>query len=120
MALATVFASLFHKGTNSTYFVRASVVHKITFLPLSEVSNGPDKSAFTLWFGSVGCRSDVSRVDGRQSTLQCIWHQWQDSRWTEMSSIHARPVVALKEVLLCFVDAIMPNKQIPMSFGEDF
>jgi hypothetical protein len=33
------------------------------------------------------------------------------------ASIHARPVIALKEVLLCFVDAIMPDQQISMGIG---
>jgi len=32
-------------------------------------------------------------------------------------SILARPVIAMKEALLCFVDTIMPDQQISMGIG---
>jgi hypothetical protein len=54
MAFATVAASLFWSGTNSTYFARASVMYKINFLPPSEVFNSSNRLACTRWFGSVG------------------------------------------------------------------
>ncbi len=55
MVSATVLASLLGRGTNLTYFVRASVMHQINFLPQSIVFKGPKWSAWTRWFGSVGC-----------------------------------------------------------------
>jgi hypothetical protein len=64
IASATVLASLLGRGTNVTYFVRASVMHKINFLPLSAVFKGPKRSAWTRWLGSVGCGKDNSKVGG--------------------------------------------------------
>ena len=45
-ASVTVVASLFGIATNSTYFVNASVITKINFLPFSEVFSG---LAVVLW-----------------------------------------------------------------------
>ena len=48
IASATVSASLFGKATNSTYLVKASVMHKMYFLLLPEALRGPNRSAWTL------------------------------------------------------------------------
>ncbi len=47
IASATVAASLFGKATNLTYLVNASVMHKMNFLPLSDVLSGPNRLAWT-------------------------------------------------------------------------
>jgi hypothetical protein len=42
-------------------FLKASVIHKINFLTLSDVLRRPKMSAWTHWFVSVGCGSDNNK-----------------------------------------------------------
>ena len=76
-ASAMVFASLLSITISLTYFVKASVVHKIYFFPLPDTTKNPKRSASTLWF------SCVHRGNGKSNTgfvwslvlLNChFWH----------------------------------------------
>ncbi len=75
IASTTVAASLFGKATNSTYLVKASVIQRINFFPLSEVLSGPNKSVCTICPGSVGRGSGDRSVGRGQSSRHLIWQR---------------------------------------------
>ena len=70
-------ASLFGKATNSAYLVNASVMHKINFFCEPDVRKGPNKSAWILWLGSVGCGSEVTSSGCGFESFFRNWHLWQ-------------------------------------------
>ena len=83
-AEATVPASLFGTATNSTYFVKASVMQRRYFFSPLEVFKGPNKSAWILWFGSVHWGRGVSSCGGFLFGF-VNWHLWHFCKWSEMS-----------------------------------
>ncbi len=85
MAAVMETASLFSKATSSTYFVKASVIQSMNFLPLSEVFSGPKRSACTHWPGSVGSGNGDRSIGGGQLLWHQSWHRWQLLRWVAMS-----------------------------------
>ncbi len=118
MASALVGASLFCRAPNSTYFVKASVTQSINFLPLSEVFKGPNRSACTLWPGSVGWGSGDRRV-GRRSIVAAPNLAMVAAFEVGCDvGVHARPVKALHQSFFHFVDAVMSGEKFAVSFDK--
>ncbi len=100
IAVATVNASLLLMVTSSTYFVNASVRHKINFLSPDVVFNGPKRSAWIRWLTFWFLHPHRRKTDGDSQTsrfgflllslniadILILWLKWLNHhrKWVEL------------------------------------
>ena len=85
IASATVLASLLLMATSSTYFVNASIIHKMCFFPLPDTTKNPNRSARILWLGWAHWGNGDRSAGLVWSLVLRNWHFWQVFKWVWMS-----------------------------------
>ena len=116
LALVSVSASLFGMATNSTFFVQASVIHKMYFLFLPDVTRVPNRSAWILWIGwfctnwwwcqQVRFGMNICSIFLTFFTiLDEVWNTW----------FHVWPSVVLLQSGFCFVNPFVTCEESSMT-----